>query len=420
MAFIRVVPKLGFISVLFSGLLVFTVGCNNVNAQSAGAALTGTVKDASTKAAIEGATVSLLGLPDVVATTDANGAFSISLAAPVKTLTAYQQDRHIRFQGSRLSFATSVSGDIAQVTLHDLLGHQVSTLLNARLTEGDYVLSMVPARLSPGLYLVRAQIGNQVASYKLSILGNVRATEASGLRKENLSGNGAGSENRAALVKAAAAIGGVDFLVVTKTGYLKKHHEVMALTDVQAVTLETNTPATSNLKIFTDSDFPQIDWANAAIYSWEQTAVLTTDSTSIGFGGSVAAMKVASLETAGWNGWAFHVAKLANGTQPTADLSPYAEGSLHLAVKGNAKSIGVMISSPNQGAGSAPLVDLATKGYLPDSAWHEISIPVSEFSGTLDLSQIFVYCGFVSPVAGGVFDPLDTYLIDDVYFIPKK
>ena len=116
------------------------------------------------------------------------------------------------------------------------------------------------------------------------------------------------------------------------------------------------------------------------------------------------------------------MAKQASGLQPTVDLTPYAEGGLHLAVKGNAKTIGVMISSSNQGPGTAPLVDLATKGYLPDNAWHEIIIPISEFAGggSLDLSQVFVYCGFVSPsVQFGDFDPLATYMVDDIYYIPK-
>jgi hypothetical protein len=196
----------------------------------------------------------------------------------------------------------------------------------------------------------------------------------------------------------------------------------MALTDAQDVQLEASKPATAKLRIFSDdTTMGQIDWANAAIYSWETTAVLETDSTGAGFGDSKTSMKISTVEGAGWNGWAFHVAVLPSGFQPTADLTPYADGSLHLAVKGNAKSIGVMVSSRNQGPGTAPLVDLAGKGYLPDEAWHEITIPMSEFAGTLDLSSVFVYAGFVSPaVQFGEFDATNTYVVDDVYFLPKQ
>ena len=67
----------------------------------------------------------------------------------------------------------------------------------------------------------------------------------------------------------------------------------------------------------------------------------------------------------------------SNPTQPTADMSPYAEGSLHFAVKGSAAGIGVMLCSPNQGSGTAPLINLADKGYPPDGEWHEITVPIS-------------------------------------------
>jgi hypothetical protein len=131
-------------------------------------------------------------------------------------------------------------------------------------------------------------------------------------------------------------------------------------------------------------------------------------------------MQVKTLDGMGWNGWAFHVAAYPNGTQPSADLSPYAGGSLHLAVKGNAKTIGVMISSKNQPAGRAPLVDLGGKGYLPDSAWHEIRIPLSEFGTNLKLSDVFVYCGFVSPSDGGDFDPAADYWVDNIWYEPAQ
>jgi hypothetical protein len=391
----------------FLRIILAAGGAFNLFAQST--QVRGTVKDAGTQAAVAGATVTLLSRPELTATTDADGAFSITLEEPTAIGPGAKASASMSLRGGELSFSTGKDGARVRVTLHDLRGRLVATLQDSRLPQGEYSLSAVPAGLRPGLFLVRATVGNQARSFKLSTLGC--PASASTLKVK--------TPSRAARAKAAA--GGVDFLVVVKDGYLKKHHEVMAYADAQAVVLETSKPAVANLALFTDSAYSQIDWANAAIYSWEQTAVLTVDSTGKGVNGSLVSMNVASAEFSTWNGWAFHVAKLANGTQPTADLTPYAAGSLHLAVKGNAASIGVMISSPNQGPGSAPLVDLAAKGYLPDSLWHEITIPMTEFGGTLNLNDVFVYCGFVSPgVQFGAFDATATYTVDDVYFTPAK
>jgi hypothetical protein len=228
----------------------------------------------------------------------------------------------------------------------------------------------------------------------------------------------------ARLAKSAAAL---DFLVVTKEGFLKKSHAVNEMDKPQDVRLAPNAVATANLKIFSDENFPEIDWANGVIYSWSQTATLETDSTSnAGFNGSKTVMKVSTAEGNLWNGWAFHVVhNLAPDVQPTADLSAYKGGSLHLAVKGTIPTLGVMMSSVNQCQGCAITVDLAAKGYLADDQWHEITIPLAEFDDpnnpSLKLEDIFVYCGFVAPnTTGGTFDPLTTYMVDDIYYIPAK
>ncbi|MDB5048028.1 MAG: hypothetical protein JWO30_1099 [Fibrobacteres bacterium] len=409
--------RVGFRGNILCALLAAAAA--NLSAQTAATQITGTVKDAASHTAIAGAMVSLLSRPDLLAMTDADGAFSISLEDPSGVRAGTGPERAaIGFSGSELSFSTGKAGARVLVTLHDLRGTHLATLQDASLPQGDYALSAATASLPAGVYLVRAQVGSRVRSFKMSTLSTLsgfRPSASTAALRRKVSGN---PEKAAGLSKAAA--GGVDFLLVSKDGYLKKNHEVMAYADAQEVTLDVSKPATARLKIFSDSTMAQIDWANAAIYSWESTALLAVDSTNQGFNGSVATMKVSSGEFASWNGWAFHVAVLAGGLQPTADLTPYADGSLHLSVKGNAKSIGVMISSPNQGAGSAPLVDLGGKGYLPDSAWHEITIPMSEFAGTLDLSRVFVYAGFVSPsVQFSEFDPLATYMIDDVYYTPK-
>ncbi|MDB5104988.1 MAG: hypothetical protein JWP91_2677 [Fibrobacteres bacterium] len=382
-------------------------GAFNLFAQEPATQVSGIVKDAATQQPIADAFVTLLSNPDLQAMTDSVGAFQINLdGTPIRGGRGGNAGAGMSLRGTELAFSTGKSGARVLVTLHDLRGNRLAVLKDARLGAGSYTLSAAPSGLASGLYLVRAMVGSQARSFKMSTL----AGQGSGSFRNIPSGS-------ARLAK--VAIGGIDFLVVQKEGYLKKNHEVIAYEDAQAVTLEPSKPATAKLGIFSDSALAQIDWANAAIYSWEQTALLYTDSTNIGFNGSVACMRVTTDSTAIWSGWAYHVAKHPNGSQPTVDLTPYAGGSLHLAVKGNAPNIGVTLSSPNQFAGTAPLIDLGTKGYLPDSLWHEITIPLTEFAGTLKLSDVFVYAGFVSKTTeNSIFDPLATYYVDDVYYIP--
>lgn len=364
--------------------------------------VTGTVKDAATQQPIAGAMVSLLTSPEYPATTDADGKFSLDV---VSIASHARAKRGPVLEGTRLSFEVAAGGTRVSVRLLDLQGHALRTVVEGSYAPGSYSLDALPADLPAGIYLLRATVGSQARAFRLAAVGRAVI--------------GPSSPKPAARL-AKAATGGVDWLVVTKDGYLKNNTEIMQYADAQTVLLQAGKPAASSLGIFTDSAMPMIDWANAAIYSWDQTAILATDSNHVGFGGSVASMQVKTLDGMSWNGWAFHVAAYANGTQPTVDLSPYAGGSLHLAVKGNAKTLGVMISSKNQPSGSAPLVDLGGKGYLPDSAWHEIRIPLSEFGETLKLSDVFVYCGFVAPVNGGDFDPAADYWVDDIWYEPAQ
>lgn len=373
-------------------------------------AITGMVKDGASQAAIAGATVTLLSDPTATATTGADGAFTLTLTAPIGVRQDTRDAHGIAFTGSELSLTVAGLGARVAVELFDLNGNAQKTLHDSRLPGGRYAFPIASAGLPAGVYAVRARVGGMSRTFKASTL----AAPAGKGGMKNL------ASPYARLAKAAAA---GEFLVVSKEGYLKKHHAVAALDQAQTVALTAFAAATGNLKIFSDQAFPEIDWANGVIYAWELTSTLMTDSTNnLGFGGSRMAIKVATAEGSGWNGWAFHVAKQDNETQPTADLSPYKGGKLHLAVKGTMPTLGVMMSSVNQGRGQAPLLDLGTKGYLPDDQWHEFAIPLSEFDdGSLDLSQIFVYCGFVAPnVQGGTFDPAATYMVDDIYFMPAQ
>jgi hypothetical protein len=408
---------------LFGALLIAggAFSAVGVSAQDIPLQLTGTVKDGTTQAAVAGAKVNLLGFQGFEATTDADGAFTLLLYDPAGINPgngSRAAARSMRLRGTNLTFSIAGSAERVKVTLHDMRGQLVATIKDGKLPAGDYSLSAAPTALPAGLFVVRAVVGNQSKSFRMSTLGGERSRFS---RAASTATSSSASSASSASARAKRAIGGVDVLVVVKEGYLKKNHEVMVYAEAQDVKLDPLKVATTKLGIFTDSTMPMIDWENGSIYSWEQTAVLAVDSTnSAGIGGTAKVIGVSSMEGAAWNGWAFHVTNRGNNVQPTADLTPYAEGSLHLAIKGNAPSVGVMISSTNQGPGAAPLVDLASKGYLPDSAWHEITIPMSEFGGTLDLTSVFVYAGFVSPsVQFSAFDALATYQVDEVYFVPK-
>ena len=118
-----------------------------------------------------------------------------------------------------------------------------------------------------------------------------------------------------------------EFLVVTKDGYLKKHHMLAALDQAQNVVLTSSAKAAGNMKIFSDEAVGEIEWANAAIYVWEFTATLQTDSTSnAGHKGSKSVINVATAEGFTWNGWAFHVAK-------PSDLIPELQGRFPIRVE---------------------------------------------------------------------------------------
>lgn len=371
---------------------------------SAQTTVTGTVKDAAGGAAIAGAIVTLLSNPATTTTTGADGAFSLTIQPPTG-LRGAAAGEAIAFNGSEIAFSLSAAAEV-RVEIFDLRGQSVRGASSLRLPAGRHAVTVPSRGLAAGVYLVRARAGKAVREFKLSTAGAVAR------------GGNVSMTSAPRLAKAAAA---AEFLVVTKDGYLKKHHMLAAMDQPQNITLTASAKATGNMKIFSDEAVSEIEWANAAIYVWEFTATLQTDSTSnAGHKGSKSVINVATAEGFTWNGWAFHVAKQDNETQPTADLSHYKGGSLHLAVKGTMPTLGVMMSSVNQGQGSAPLVDLAGKGYLPDGQWHEITIPLSEFdAGNLDLSQIFVYCGFVAPnTQGGNFDPLATYSVDDIWFVP--
>lgn len=389
--------------------IVIAVAAAGLSAQT----LTGTVKDAGSQAAIAGATVTLLSDPTINAISGADGAFSLNLPSSIRRDGRFGDA--IGFSGSELTLSVSGPGARLAVDLFDLRGNQVRALHDAKVAAGTYAFPVTTAGLSAGLYVVRARVGSLVRSFKVST-----ANPAAG--RIGLTAIPASSAPAARLAKSAAAL---EFLIVVKEGYLKKSHAVNELDKAQDVLLAVNAPATQNLKIFSDQAMPEIDWANSVIYAWEQTSTLLTDSTSsAGFGGSKTVMKISTAEGFTWNGWGFHMAKQdVSNTQPTADLSAYKGGSLHLAVKGTMPTLGIMMSSTNQGQGAAPLVDLATKGYLPDDQWHEITIPLADFDDaanpSLNLADMFVYLGFVAPnVNGATFDPLASYWVDDIYYIP--
>jgi hypothetical protein len=100
-------------------------------------------------------------------------------------------------------------------------------------------------------------------------------------------------------------------------------------------------------------------------------------------------------------------------------MTGFTGGKLHLAIKGDAQSVGVMVSwnVPN----AAKTLDLGTYGYISgDSAWHVCNIPLSDF-GDIVLSNITYYVSFVCPAfQGGSYTAGAKFAVDDITWQPAK
>ena len=123
-----------------------------------------------------------------------------------------------------------------------------------------------------------------------------------------------------------------------------------------------------------------IDDLNGHIYIWENT--LGALSTAPYDGEEVLAF--ASQGSAGWWGFGVH-------DDAAADLSHFADGYLHFAVKTtSAESFRIEISGANGTKGHLGFVAGSDpSGFVRDGAWHQVSFPLAPLvAGGLDLSAV--------------------------------
>jgi hypothetical protein len=174
------------------------------------------------------------------------------------------------------------------------------------------------------------------------------------------------------------------------------------------------------LKIVSERAFPQVAWGkNVDVQVWDAGTKLDGGYKAEFFEG-IQSWKVTFQDTQSYSAWGF----VAN-VEPE-DMSAWKGGTMHLAVRGTATSIGVTMASADQADGTSLKVDLAKYGYVPmtsvtDKEWHEINIPMDDFAG-VDFSQIKVYCGLVYPTTEDTqpYDASLYYLVDDIYWKLKE
>jgi hypothetical protein len=371
--------------------------------------ITGTVIDGSGNA-VAGAYVSLL-LNGMGTTSDSSGAFTISnnssrAVGPQRQAGAVAPV--IAGDGIRFSLVNKSSVKIDVFTLG---GRLVLTAADKMLAEGSYSFTPAAGRLSRGIYLVKVRIGTLVTLCRLPVCGGSSASP--GLRA--LADRHTGS----ALSKAADV---QDTLAASKGGFKTFKKFITSYTLANQICVLTAVPKSPETAIYSERITKTIDWAHTDVQVWDYNAAHLDTSlhlTSTGLNGACTANPYPgntkcwsdTCGTVGWSTWGFVV----NASVGTVDMSGFYGGNIHFYIRGKTPSLGAFIGWLN---GSATTVDLSTVGYSPDSAWHEVTIPLASF-GTVDLANITDYLMFVAPIAkGGAYVANSTYALDDITWRP--
>ena len=368
--------------------------------------LTGIVNDASSGNPIAGATVTLANNPSLTTTSSADGSFRLSGEATVGIRSHVGMDRSgMSLTGSELYLSVMENNTPIVVEVFNFKSERMRTILNQKVSAGRYNVNVAASGLSGGLYIVRARMGNQTAAFKMTALGSQPAF-GNPFRTAAFA--------RSPLAKAAAdAID--DTLKVTKAGYRMSRKAITVYNTLYPVLMAPSLPA-GDLKIVSERGFPQVDWgSNVEVQVWDASTQLNGAYKPAPFEGAQSWMVTFKKEQP-YNAWGF-VAK----QETPEDMSAWKGGTMHLAVKGTANTIGVTMASANQIPGFSVKVDLSEYGYQPDGQWHEALVPLDKFEGT-DLSQISVYCGLVYPLMSDTvaFNPSLFYQVDDIYWSLKK
>jgi hypothetical protein len=367
-----------------------------LNAQTT---ITGTVKSTS-GGALANAKVSLavLGL-----TTQAgsDGKFVIgNIPSSVRQGATSKNSSALGLAGSRLFFTVGNPDEFVSIDLFTMNGIRARSLVNRQIAPGSYFLDGIASNLPSGLYVVRMHVGNQTNSLLISSVNRERSAVARVDRINDVSG---------ALSKQRFEI--VDTIVTELTGYYRSATPIAQYSGDYTIVLNVK-PAAVNTKIFSERTMAQIDWGNTSVQVWDNyggpQGTQLNGSFPDAFEGSVGWQAVCGY---GWSSWVFKSNSLTG-----VDMSAFIGGSLHVAIKGSAPSIGMFMGAIGS---QATTVDVSTLGYKADGAWHEMSIPLSSF-GAIDLTQVNVYAGFSAPAdSTGDYASGLSYVMDDLYFKPK-
>jgi|GEM_PF-888988 len=213
-----------------SAFSIFLFGC--LAQASFSQTLSGQVKDLS-GAGISDALVTHIP-SGRTALTEADGSWSLASASlqPRQLLSPRPQ-----WQKDQLTFTVASENQQVEIALFTSGGRKLETLVNEKLKPGNYRLNTARGNLSPGMYLMKARVGE--GKYSLAV--NVTGPSESGEMKLERLGNGI-----TAAPKIAAA---GDSLIASKAGYLPGS---VVLTAVQVsgivITLSPD-PAYANYKL---------------------------------------------------------------------------------------------------------------------------------------------------------------------------
>jgi len=362
--------------------------------------ITGTVKSTN-GGVLQGAKVSL-ALLGVSTQSGSDGKFTMSnIASSVARGALASPLAGAEMSGSRLYFVVANDNDIVSLDVFTPAGNKVQSLLNGEMGTGQYCFEMPRKNLAAGIYVVRLRIGNQSHSFVLPAAFQ-RISGTAGLEKT--------TNGQARLAKQQFEI--VDTIVTELAGYYRCATPIPQYSGDYTVVLNVK-PAAVNTKIYSERSMAQIDWGKTEVDVWDNyggpQGTQLNGAYPDAFEGANGWQVVCGQ---GWSTWVFKSTSLAG-----VDMSAFAGGSLHVAIKGSAPSVGMFVSSI--GEAKATTVDLDSMGYKNDGSWHEMSVPLANF-GALDLSQVGVYAGFSAPAdsskdyAAGL-----SYVIDDLYFKPK-
>jgi hypothetical protein len=181
---------------------VFSLGAQTIN-------LTGTVKDSASQTVISGARVRLAKMP-VAVTTGASGAYVLTEQNKVLSgLSTAEPLAGPRIMHNRVMFGVAQNGENVRIALYTFTGKLAATLVNEKLSKGNYQVAPFLPSLAGQAYIVRLQIGAQTSTLK--IVNACSGTAAS----EAMPASGASS--REGLAKSAAAVN--DTLIVSASGY---------------------------------------------------------------------------------------------------------------------------------------------------------------------------------------------------------